>query len=166
MTFPVYWLRGLRCFFLFRPAHPPPLSAGASLSNQTALVWRRTRFLNFWGRFGLVPAFCVLPTLPRAVPGCDLGDWATQLLTRTLDFSWSLFCPADPRPFGAEGDMGVLATPTVAQDCVTSCFLFFGGIISSHPPREGCGATSFLRFSVDTFSPRPSPLQVIWLWFL
>ena len=33
--------------------------------------------------------------------------------------------PADPPPpLGAGGDLGTLATPTVAQDCMTYCFLF------------------------------------------
>ena len=32
-----------------------------------------------------------------------------------------------PPPLGAGGDLGILATPTVAQGCVTPCFLFGGG---------------------------------------
>ena len=38
---------------------------------------------------------------------------------------------------------------------VTSCFVFFGGIILPCPPRQGCRATSVFRFSIDALSPRP-----------
>ena len=45
---------------------------------------------------------------------------------RTVGLSCSfLFRPADPPPLGAGGDLSILANPTVAQDCVTPCFLFF-----------------------------------------
>ena len=36
-----------------------------------------------------------------------------------------LFRPADPPMLGAGGELGILATSTVAQDCVTSCVPFF-----------------------------------------
>ena len=36
-------------------------------------------------------------------------------------------------PLGAGGDLGIFATPTVAQDCVTPCFPFFGGALASPP---------------------------------
>ena len=46
-----------------------------------------------------------------------------------------LFRPAVSPPIGAGGDLSILATPTVAQDCVTSCFpFFFGDIISPCSP--------------------------------
>ena len=72
---------------------------------------------------------------PRSVPGCGLDNRATQLWHKTVGLlCYFLFRAADPRPLGAGGDLGILATPTVAQGCVTSCFLFFGGLISPRPP--------------------------------
>ena len=37
--------------------------------------------------------------------------------------------------------------------------------IYASPPLAGCGVTLGFRFSIDTFSPRPPPFQVIWRWF-
>ena len=103
---------------------------------------------------------------PRSVPGCGLGKIGPlNCGTRLLFFRRSLqFVLPIPPLLGDGGGLGILATPTVAQDCVTSCFLDFGGTILPRPPRSGCGGTSVFRFSVDTFSPRP-PSQVIWRWF-
>ena len=66
--------------------------------------------------------------IPRSVPGCGLGNRATQLWYKTVGFS-CFFCF---RPAG--GDLGILATPTVAQDWMTSCFSFSVVYISPRPP--------------------------------
>ena len=84
-VFDVFCVLGSGCRVLllvssFPP--PPPLSAAPSLVDQAALLWHRTRFLSFWVGFGVVPAYFVLPTPPRSVPGCGLGNRATQLWHR------------------------------------------------------------------------------------
>ena len=118
-------MSGFGVFLLVSSCPPSPLSTGSGLGNQAALLWHRTRFLSFCAGLGVVLAYFVLPTPPRSVPGCGLVNRANQLWHRTVVFSFCfLFRPADPPPLGAGGDLGILATPAVAQDCVTSCFLF------------------------------------------
>ena len=41
----------LGCFFIFRPAEPPPLSAGAGLGNRAALFRHKPCFQSFWAGF-------------------------------------------------------------------------------------------------------------------
>ena len=116
---------GLGWFLRFLSCRPPPLSTGAGLGNQAALLWPRTRFLRFWAGFGMVPGFFVLPTSPRSVPGRGLSNPAAKLWHRTVGFSCPfLLRPADPPPIGAGGDLGIFATPTVAQDCAAFCLPF------------------------------------------
>ena len=103
------------CFFSFRLPPPPPLSAGAGLGDQAALLWHKARFLRFWAGFGVVPAFFVLPIPLRSVPAHGLGDRAIKLWHRSVGFSCSfLFVLLTPPSLGAGGDLGILATPTVA----------------------------------------------------
>ena len=104
---------GSRSYFVLRTSL---LSAGAGLSNQATLLSR------VWGGSCVSrPAY-----IPRSVPGCGLGHRATQLWHRTAVFScYYIFRPADPAPLGAGGNLSILATQTVVQDCVTSCFLLF-----------------------------------------
>ena len=65
-------------------------------------------FSEFLGQVCVVPAYFILPTTPRSVPGCDLGNRATQLWHRTVGVSSSfLFRPAVPPPLGAGGDLGI-----------------------------------------------------------
>ena len=134
--FSAFWGRVLGCYFLFASCSPPPLNAGTDLVNQAALLWHRTRFLIFWAGFDVVPAYFVLSTHPRSGPGCGLGNRATQLQHRTVGSSCCFLShPVDPLLVGGGGDLGILATPTaVAQDCMTSCFLFFDGMTSPRPP--------------------------------
>ena len=82
--------------------------------------------------FFLVPS-CPPPPLSA---GAGLGDPTALLWHRTRFLScWAVFgvvlahfvLPTPP-PLGAGGDLGILATPTVAKNSVTSCFLFFSGI--------------------------------------
>ena len=70
----------------------------------------------------------------------------------------SFFYPAHPPPLGVRGDLGLLATPTVAQGCDNFVISFFGGISSPRSPRYSCGATLIFCFTVDRFSPR-TPLS-------
>ena len=70
---------------------------------------------------------------PRSVPNC-LGNRAIHLRHRTVVLSCFFFRRADPSPLGAEGDLSIFTTPTVAQDGVTSCALFFGDLISFRLP--------------------------------
>ena len=94
-------------------------------------MWHRTHFLSFRAGFGAVPVYFVLPTPPRSVPGCGLGNRATHSIV-AQDCWFLMFFPFSScrSPLlGAGGDLDILATPTVAQDYVISCFLFFGGII-------------------------------------
>ena len=103
----------------------PPLSAGAGLGNKAALLWNRTRFLSFGPRLGWCFVFRPAHTSRRAVPGCGLGNRATQLWHRTAIFLCSFhFRPASPPKLGVGGVVHTLATPNVAQDYVTSCFLY------------------------------------------
>ena len=53
---------GFGVFFLISSRRSPPLSAGAGLGTQAALLWHRTRFLSFGAGVRLLPAFFVLPT--------------------------------------------------------------------------------------------------------
>ena len=93
------------------------------------------RFLSFRAGVGVVPAFFVLPTPPRSVPGRRLGNRAIKWWLRTVCFSCSYFFrPADPPPLGAGSDLGIFATLTVAQDCVIFFLLFFGGTTSPRLP--------------------------------
>ena len=56
---------GFGVFLLISSGCPPPLSAGAGLGSQAALLRHRTCFMNFWAGFGGVPAFFIAytPTL-------------------------------------------------------------------------------------------------------
>ena len=129
------------CFFVFGPADALRLGLG----NQTALLWHRTCFLSFWARFGVVPALFVLPTPPRSAPGRGLGNRAIKLWRRTVCFScYFLFRP-------------VANTLTVAQDCVTPCFLFFGDITSPLPPSLKLWRYFGFCLPVDIFSPTSFP---------
>ena len=97
--------------------------------------------------FFLVPS-CPPPPLSA---GAGLGDPTALLWHRTRFLScWAVFgvvlahfvLPTPP-PLGAGGDLGILATPTVAKNSVTSCFLFFSGIydgsriLHPHPAANG-----------------------------
>ena len=125
----------------------------------------RDTYYEFWTGFGVVPAYSVLSTIPARCRAVVRVIGPLNCGTRLLFFRGTLqFVPPIPPLLGDGAGLGILATPTVAQDCVTSCFLDFGGTILPRPPRQGCGGTSVFRFSVDTFSPRP-PFQLIWRWF-
>ena len=88
-------VRGGSC--VFRPAYTPLLSAGDDLGNQAALLRHGTLFPSFWAGLGIVLAYFVLPTPPRLVPVCGLGNRATKMWHRTAGFSCSfLFRPAVP----------------------------------------------------------------------
>ena len=70
----------------------------------------------------MVLAYLVLPTLLRSVPGCDLGNRATKLGLRNVDFRCSFFFRlADPPRLGAGDDLEIPDTP-------------IGGITSPRPP--------------------------------
>ena len=141
-------MSGFGVFLLVSSCPPSPLSTGSGLGNQAALLWHRTCFSEFLGRV----SYFVLPTPPRSVSGSGLGNGATQLLLRTVGFlCYCLYRPADPPPLGAGGDLGILATPSVAQDCATSCFC---------PFRWYFGFSRFRRHILA-----PPPLQVIWRLF-
>ena len=78
-------------------------------------MWHRTRSLSFWAGFGVVPAFFALPAPPLSVPGRFLGNRVIKSRHKTVDFSCSfLFVLLTPPSLGAGGDLGILATPTVA----------------------------------------------------
>ena len=90
---------------------------------------------------------------PRSVPGCGLDNRATQLWHKTVGLlCYFLFRAADPRPLGAGGDLGILATPTVTQDCDFLLSLFRWYDITSPLLAK---VVALLRFSVDAFSTRP-----------
>ena len=139
-------------FLLVSSCPPSPLSTGSGLGNQAALLWHRTCFSEFLGRV----SYFVLPTPPRSVSGSGLGNGATQLLLRTVVFlCYCLYRPADPPPLGAGGDLGILATPTVAQDCVTCCAPFFRRYNFASPP----SLRLWLFFAVPSAHSRPAPLS-------
>ena len=84
----------------------------------------------------MVLGYFVHPRPPAQYRGCGLENRATHLRHRTFVFSRSfLFLPANSPLLGAGGNLIILATSTVAQDCVASCVLFFGDLISPRPAR-------------------------------
>ena len=112
-------------FLLVSFSPTPPLSAGAGLGNQVRSVEAQDMLAEFSGRVWGSSCVCRPAYTPRSVPGCSLGNRATQLRHSTVGFScYFLFRLAVPPPLGAGGDLGILATLTVAQDCLTSCSLF------------------------------------------
>ena len=104
---------------------------------------------------------------PCSMPGCGLGIRATHLWHSSVGFScYFLFCFCDPPPLEIGGDLGILAPPIVARGCVTSCNPLFRHIISCRPSSLILWRYFGFRVSVDTFSPRPPPLQVITVVFV
>ena len=101
-------------------------------------------------------------TPSHLAPGCGLGNRATQLWHSSVGIPCSfLFLPVDTPPLGFGGDLGISAAPTVAQDRVTSCFIFFGGITSPRPP----SIRSWRYFGVPLFRPHilaPPPFRFSW----
>ena len=82
--------------------------------------------------------------IPRSVPGCGLGNRVIQLWDRTVSFTCvRFFRPADPPPPGARGDLGILVTSPVAQDCVPSCFLFSNFVFLTFPSTHSRPAPPF-----------------------
>ena len=100
---------GFGVFLLIPSFRPPPLSAGAGLGNQPALLRHKTRFLRFWAEF-----------------------WGVSCLIE-LGLGWFLrfFVLPTPPPRG-RGCSGYYCH----SDCGTGlcvCFLLLGGIISPRP---------------------------------
>ena len=121
-----------------------PLIAGAGLGNRPALLWHRTFLLGFWTGFGVVPAYFVLPTSPAQYRAVVWGNRVIQLWDRTVSFTCvRFFRPADPPPPGARGDLGILVTSPVAQDCVPSCFLFSNFVFLTFPSTHSRPAPPF-----------------------
>ena len=81
-------------------------------------------FSEFLGRvLGWSSVFRPAYTPPRSVPGCGLGNRATQLWHRNVGCSCHfLFRPADPPALGVGGDLGIFSY----SDCGTGLcdFLF------------------------------------------
>ena len=95
-------------------------------------------------------------TPPRTVPGRHLVNGAIKLRLRTVVFScYYLFRPADLPPLGAGGDLGILVTPTVAQDWITPYFLLFGGVTSPRPP--SLRLWRYFGFTFPSTHSRPVP---------
>ena len=91
---------------------------------------------------------------PRSVPSHGLGNRAAKLWHRTVGFSFSfLFRPADPSPIGAGGVLGILATPTVAQDCVTLFSPFRWYNFASPPLAAFVALRQFFAFPSTRFRP-------------
>ena len=133
----VFCVLGSGCgvFLLVSSCPPPTLSAGSGLGNQATLLWRRTRFLSFWAGFGVVPAYFALP-IPRV--HCRAVVWVIGPLNcgTGLSVVRVIFFSVLPIPpsLGAGGDLGILTTPTVPQDCVTSWFSLFRRYNFASPP--------------------------------
>ena len=73
-------------------------------------------------------------------------------------FYCSFFLPAVPPSLGTGGDLSILATPTVAQDCVTLCALILGDLIPPRPPLAK--VVALLRFfAFPSTHSRPAPPQ-------
>ena len=139
-------------FFLSSSRPRPPLSAGAGL-----VLQHRTRFRSSWAGFGVVLACFVLPTPPAQ---CLAVVWAIGPLNcgTGLSFFRVLFFLVLPvlSPLGVGDDLGILATPAVAQDCVASCFIFFGGTILPRPPSLRLWRYfGFQRFRRQVLAPSP-----------
>ena len=139
------------------PPTLPPLSAGAGLGNQAALLRHKTRFLSFWAEFGVVPAGFFRPAdPPRSVPGRGLGNRAAKLWHKAVGFGVRfIFVLPIPPTLGAGGNLGIFATPAVAQDCLTFFSPFRWYNFASPPPRYGCGATLVFVFLRHVFAPAP-----------
>ena len=96
-------------------------------------------------------------TPSHLAPGCGLGNRATQLLHRTVGFLRPFpFRPADRTPLGAGGDLGILATLTVARNCTTFRFIFRWYNFASSTSSLGLWRYfGFLLFHLHIVAPSP-----------
>ena len=130
--------------FLFRLAHPSDLR----------ILW--DPFLSFWVGFEVVLAFFALPTPPTQ---CRVVVYVIgPLICGTGQSFFVLFSCSSCRspPLRAGGHLGILAIPTVGQDCATSCVLFFGDLVSPRPPSlRWWRYFGFSRFRLHILAPHP-----------
>ena len=159
-VFDVFCVLGSGCRVLllvssFPP--PPPLSAAPSLVDQAALLWHRTRFLSFWVGFGVVPAYFVLPTPPRSVPGAVVEIMGPLICAHDIRI-FGLFS-SSCRPLSPAGSRG-RSSSFGCSDCGTGlcnslCSLSRRSNFASPPLAKVMALLRFFAFSVATFSTRP-----------
>ena len=97
----------------------------------------------------MIPVCFVLSTPPRSVPGCGLGNRATQLWHMSVVFlCFFIFRPADP-PVSAGAGLGNQAVLSWHRTRILSLVGF--GVVSAYvvlatPPRSvpGCGLSNWV----------------------